>query len=149
MQDGAEMKDRSEANRLNDIMIGVSQIAATIFRNNVGVGWAGKAEKQTQVRMVQVHPGDVVVRNARPLRAGLCKGSADLIGWIPVLITQEMVGTTIAAFLSLEVKTETGVLTVEQRRFSDAVISDGGRAGVARNVYDAVQIALAKVTGKS
>jgi hypothetical protein len=56
-----------------------------------------------------------------------------------------MVGTTIAAFLSLEVKTETGVLTVEQRRFSDAVISDGGRAGVARNSSDAVQIALAKV----
>jgi hypothetical protein len=142
MQIGAEMK---ETNRLNEIMIGVSQIAAKIFRNNVGVGWAGKAEKQTRSRLVQVHPGDVVVRNARPLRAGLCVGSADLIGWVPVVITQEMVGTTVAVFLSLEVKTDTGVLTVEQRRFGDAVISDGGRAGVARNSSDAVQIALAKV----
>jgi hypothetical protein len=146
MQIGAEMK---ETNIQNEIMIALSKAGATIFRNNVGVGWAGKAEKQTQVRMVQVYPGDVIVRNARPLRAGLCKGSADLIGWMPVMITQEMVGETVAVFLAPEIKTKTGASSDEQRRFINAVNNSGGRAGVARNSDDAVQIALAKVTGKS
>jgi hypothetical protein len=143
MQIGAEMK---ETNIQNEIMIALSKAGATIFRNNVGVGWAGKAEKQTQSRLVQVHPGDVVVRNARPLRAGLCKGSADLIGWMPVAITQEMVGETVAVFLAPEIKTKTGASSVEQRRFINAVNKSGGRAGIARNSSDAVQIALAKVT---
>jgi hypothetical protein len=140
MQDGTEMK---ETNIQNEIMIALSKAGATIFRNNVGVGWAGKAEKQTRSGVVQVHPGDVVVRNARPLRAGLCKGSADLIGWMPVAITQEMVGTTVAVFLAPEIKTKTGASSVEQRRFINAVNKSGGRAGVARNSSDAVQIALA------
>jgi hypothetical protein len=142
MQIGAEMK---ETNIQNEIMIALSKAGATIFRNNVGVGWAGKAEKQTQVRMVQVHAGDVVVRNARPLRAGLCKGSADLIGWMPVMITQEMVGETVAVFLAPEIKTKTGASSDAQVRFINAVNNSGGRAGVARNSSDAVQIALAKV----
>jgi hypothetical protein len=74
-----------EANIQNGIMIALSKVGATIFRNNVGLGWTGKAIKQTKEAMVKVYPGDVLVKNARPLHAGLCKGSADLIGWMPVV----------------------------------------------------------------
>jgi hypothetical protein len=146
MQIGAEMK---ETNIQNEIMIALSKAGATIFRNNVGVGWAGKAEKHNKSIIIEVHPCDVVVRNARPLRAGLCVGSADLIGWVPVVITQEMVGTTVAVFLAPEIKTKTGASSDAQVRFINAVNNSGGRAGIARNSSDAVQIALAKVTGKS
>jgi hypothetical protein len=136
-----------EANIQNGIMIALSKVGATIFRNNVGLGWAGKTfkyKKEGWVR-VYVYPGDVLVKNARPLHAGLCKGSADLIGWMPVVITQDMVGSTVAVFLAPEVKTETGRASPDQVNFANAVNRAGGRAGIARNSDDAVQIALAKV----
>jgi hypothetical protein len=136
-----------EANIQNGIMIALSKVGATIFRNNVGLGWTGKAIKQTKEAMVKVYPGDVLVKNARPLHAGLCKGSADLIGWMPVVVTQDMVGSTVAVFLAPEVKTETGRASPDQVNFANAVNRAGGRAGIARNSDDAVQIALAKVNG--
>ncbi len=51
--------------------------------------------------------------NGRPVRFGLCNdsaelgkryASADLIGIMPVLVTQEMVGRTLGVFVSLECK---------------------------------------------
>jgi ribosomal protein S19 len=42
---------------------------------------------------------------ADPVQFGLCKGSADLIGWKRVTVTPEMVGSTVAVFTSIEVKT--------------------------------------------
>ena len=75
--------------------------------------------------------------NGRPVQFGLCKGSADLIGWKRVTVTEEMVGSTVAVFLSIEVKTPTGRLRPEQQQWLDAVQTAGGIAGVARSVSDA------------
>ena len=75
--------------------------------------------------------------NGRPVSFGLCKGSADLIGWRTVTITPEMVGQQVAVFTSIEVKTATGRLRPEQQQWLDAVQSAGGIAGVARSVEDA------------
>jgi hypothetical protein len=65
------------------------------------------------------------------------KGSADLIGWKRVTVTPEMVGSTVAVFLSIEVKTPTGRIRPEQQQWLDAVQAAGGIAGVARSVEDA------------
>lgn len=77
-------------------------------------------------------------RTGRPVQFGLARGSADLIGWRTVTVTPEMVGTRIAVFTSLEVKTLRGRLTPQQRSWMDAVRAAGGIAGVVRSVADAI-----------
>jgi hypothetical protein len=79
-------------------------------------------------------------RTGRPVQFGLARGSADLIGWRTITITPEMVGTQIAVFTSIEVKTPTGHLTPEQRNWLGAVRKAGGIAGVARSICDANEI---------
>jgi hypothetical protein len=104
-----------------------------LWRNNVGTGWAGQATRVTAGNLQAIahtlRPGDVVVRNARPLHAGLCVGSSDLIGY-------RRVGD-LAQFVALEVKSATGRPTPEQTRFLDHISSAGGCAAVIRSVEDA------------
>ncbi len=88
-------------------------------------------------RLFRNNTGTLRDANGRPVQFGLCKGSADLIGWKRVTITPEMVGSTVAVFLSIEVKTATGRLRPEQQQWMDAVQAAGGIAGVARSVSDA------------
>jgi len=76
-------------------------------------------------------------RTGRLVTFGLAKGSADLIGWRTVTITQAMVGTRLAVFTSIEVKTATGRLRPEQQQWIHAVTQAGGIAGIARSVTDA------------
>ena len=76
-------------------------------------------------------------RTGRLVTFGLARGSADLIGWRTVTITQAMVGTRLAVFLSIEVKTATGRLRPEQQQWIHAVTQAGGIAGIARSVTDA------------
>jgi hypothetical protein len=88
-------------------------------------------------RLFRNNTGTLKDANGRPVQFGLCKGSADLIGWRTVTITPDMVGTQVAVFASIEVKTATGRLRPEQQQWLDAVQSAGGIAGVARSVSDA------------
>jgi hypothetical protein len=88
-------------------------------------------------RLFRNNTGTLKDQHGRPVSFGLCKGSADLIGWRTVTVTPEMVGTTVAVFTSIEVKTATGRLRPEQQQWLDAVLSAGGIAGVARSVSDA------------
>ena len=76
-------------------------------------------------------------RTGRLVTFGLARGSADLIGWRTVTITQAMVGTRLAVFTSIEVKTPTGRIRPEQQAWLDAVTHAGGLAGIARSVTDA------------
>lgn len=109
-----------------------------MFRQNVGVGWVGKSWRCPKGgTTVTLSAGDVVVRNARPLHAGLCEGSGDLIGWRTVEITPEMVGQRIAQFVSLEAKEGSGRLSPEQRNWRDQVRAAGGVAEEVRSVEDA------------
>jgi hypothetical protein len=107
-----------------------------LWRNNVGTGWAGQATKVTpgnrQAIAAALRPGDVVIRQGRPLHAGLCKGSSDLIGYRQI--------DGIAQFVALEVKSATGRATKEQDQFIDHIQAAGGLAGIARSVDDAAAI---------
>jgi hypothetical protein len=89
------------------------------------------------VRLYRNNTGTLRDQHGRPVSFGLCKGSADLIGWRTVTITPEMVGQQVAVFTSIEVKTASGRLRPEQRQWLDAVQAAGGIAGVARSADDA------------
>ena len=95
-------------------------------------------------RLFRNNTGTLRDANGRPVQFGLCKGSADLIGWKRVTITPDMVGSTVAVFASIEVKTATGRLRPEQQQWLDAVQAAGGIAGVARSVEDAQRIMTAE-----
>jgi hypothetical protein len=115
------------------ILLACGSGSVRLWRNNVGTGWAGQATKVTpgNIRAVAaaLRPGDVVVRQGRPLHAGLCVGSSDLIGYRQV--------DGVAQFVALEVKSATGRPTKEQSQFIDHINGAGGVAGIVRSVADA------------
>jgi hypothetical protein len=121
-----------EINIQRNIMLAVSKAGARIFRNNVGTAWAGKS--------YAAKDGKRVIENAQLIRFGLCTGSSDLIGWKSLTITPEMVGTKVAIFCAVEVKTFKGRARDEQKNFIDKLTNDGGFAGVARTEDEAVEI---------
>ena len=94
-------------------------------------------------RLFRNNTGTLKDQHGRPVQFGLCKGSADLIGWKRVTVTPDMVGQQVAVFLSIEVKTATGRLRPEQQQWLDAVQAAGGIAGVARSVEDAQRLTTA------
>lgn len=131
----------NEQGIMHSAMMAVSRAGTRIWRQNVGMAVAGKAEWMKSGRVIRVEAGDCVVRKARPFHAGLCKGSSDLIGITPVVITPDMVGRTLGVFTALEVKKPGGCATDEQSNFLDQILKLGGFAGVARSDDDAIAIA--------
>ena len=110
---------KQETNILKSIMLAVSGHGSKLFRNNVGLFTTDTGDK---------------------VRTGLCKGSHDLIGWTPVVITRQMVGTKIAVFTSIEVKTPKGRASDGQKNWTHQVQLDGGLSDIARDDDDALQI---------
>lgn len=123
----------SEKTLMHRIMVAVSDAGTRIFRNHVGMAYQG-----TRVQHEMLQPGDVLLKNARPVTHGLGTGSSDLVGWTPVKITRAMVGKTFAVFTAIEVKAGTG-LSKEQANFLKEVRRAGGLACEARSVEHAVQ----------
>lgn len=110
----------TESRVVRQCLLRASRLGARLFRNNVGRLKVGE-------RWVQY---------------GLCVGSSDLIGWMPVTVTPEMVGTTVAVFVAIEAKTISGALRPEQRAFLQATRDAGAIAEVVRSVAD-LEMALA------
>ena len=115
------------------ILLACGSGSTRLWRNNVGTGWAGPATRVTagnlQAAAGALRPGDIIIRGGRPLHAGLCVGSSDLIGYRTI--------GGVAQFVALEVKSATGRPSAEQTRFIDHIRSAGGCAGVVRSVADA------------
>ena len=118
----------SERRIQSEILMAAAANGMTLFRNNVGQGWTGKAERLAD--------GSVLIREPRPLHAGLCKGSSDLIGLRPLVVTDSMVGETLAQFVAVEVKSKRGRVTADQQRFLTFVHDAGGMDVVARCAGD-------------
>ena len=95
-------------------------------------------------RLFRNNTGTLKDQHGRPVQFGLCKGSADLIGYRTITITPDMVGQQVAVFLSIEVKTPTGRIRPEQQQGLDTIQAAGGIAGVARSVEDALRIVTAQ-----
>lgn len=132
----------SDSPFLKRILLACSRGSSRLFRCNRGTGWIGKAERVARPTSVTLNPGDVLVRNARPLRAGLADGNGDLIGWVSREIRLEHVGQRWAVFTSLEAKEGTGRMSPDQKNWREQVLQAGGIAAEVRSVEDA-QRALA------
>jgi len=105
-----------EGELLRRILLQSSEQGARLFRNNTALGWVGD--------VVSRSPSVLVLQNYRPLRAGLCVGGSDLIGWTP--------RDGIAVFTAIEAKTGRLKPTHEQESFLAAVERAGGIARVVR-----------------
>ncbi|PHS13446.1 MAG: VRR-NUC domain-containing protein [Blastopirellula sp.] len=116
----------------NRILLALSEAGCTVWRNETAGAWVGQILHKTG--------SQVTLKNARLLKLGLCKGSSDVIGIRPVLITQEMVGKTIGQFIAPEIKTKDGKLSDDQVKFCRAVIKAGGRAGPATSPDEALKL---------
>lgn len=105
----------TESPLMRRVLLHASRLGMRLFRNQVGV---------------------YQLKDGRWLRSGLCVGSSDLIGWTPVVVTQEMVGKTVAVFTACETKAGRKQATDEQRQFIDTVTLSGGLAVVIRAEAD-------------
>ena len=95
------------------IILYASQCGCTLFKNEMGVGKSV---------------------SGNTIKYGLCNGSSDLIGWTPITITEDMVGSKVAVFTAVEVKLNKHgkyKATESQKLFISAVLKNGGYAGVA------------------
>jgi hypothetical protein len=84
-------------------------------------------------------------RDGRAVRAGLCVGSSDLIGVLTVRVPHTdgapfpLYYATIGRFIALEVKTRTGRVSPEQKRFLELVRRMGGFGAVVRSPEEALE----------
>lgn len=113
----------NEKNEINKILLGLPD-NRRMFRNNVGMAWSGV--------IISKGINTITLNNPRPLHAGLCTGSSDLIGWTTIEVTPDMVGKKLAVFTALEVKTGRVQVTAEQQNFIDTVNKSGGIAEIVR-----------------
>ena len=121
----------------NEIRLHVSrEQLGTLFRANVGQGWAGKVQRMH----LTPDTNTILLVNPRPFSTGLPAGFPDLFGFVPVTITPDMVGQEIAVFAAVEVKQKTGRVSAKQRDMMAFLQKHGARAGVARSVDDAARI---------
>lgn len=97
----------------NLLQISLSKAGLRVFRNNCGIFFT---------------------EQGTPTRSGLCKGSGDLIGWIPA----GWIGNDRSIFLSIETKTGTGRVRPEQESWLKAVNDSGGVAIICRPGDDVV-----------
>lgn len=116
------------------LIIMASQLGHRLFRCQTAQGWVGESVRFSKDQKVFVHCGDVLIRKARPLHAGLVDGGSDLIGWH---------GKT-GQFIALETKTTDGKTAKErivtQQNFIDAVNKSGGIAGIVRTEEEGFEL---------
>ena len=86
----------NESELLKKIQVKLSP-QTILFRNNVGTGWTGTVKRSKT-------GSGIYIENPRPLNAGLCVGSSDLIGWKLIEVTPDKVGKKIAVFVAIEGK---------------------------------------------
>lgn len=127
----------SENELINKILQVTNHGDSRLFRNNTGMGWVGGPVIRGSNQHAQVYPGDVLIRNARPLHTGLCKGGSDLIGIKKIIITPDMVDKIFGVLVAAEVKTGKAKATEEQRNFLRLINQFGGLADVVRSPLDA------------
>lgn len=130
------------SNLVNAVLIEASRLYARLFRRNVGLAWVSTDFMKFDIAgrvTINVKPGDILLRQARPFKNGE-KGQSDTYGWKSVVVTQDMVGQTIAQHAEVECKTGSGRESTEQKNWGDLVKKSGGIYGVARSVEDVARI---------
>lgn len=121
----------NEAELMKRCQVLFSRQGARVFRNNSAMAWVSNniVRATSHVMSTMIHPGDVLLRNARPLHAGLGVGTSDLIGWVPFNIG----GYVVPVFTACEVKSDRGRATEEQTNFIKTVNESGGLGMIVRS----------------
>jgi ribosomal protein S19 len=125
-----------ETNIVNAIRRDCSQGAIRLFRNGTGQAYEGQI-RSPKGGVGKFSQDMIILRDPRIVRYGLAVGSSDLIGWRSIEITPDMVGQKIAQFVALEVKTDKGKMTDNQRHFIQQVNQAGGAGSVIHSVAEA------------
>jgi hypothetical protein len=115
----------TEATIMRQIQLAASRLGNRLWRNNVGVGWVGWSRRITAQGQYTLMPGDVVVRAARPLHAGLAVGSGDLIGYTMI--------DDLPVFTSIECKSATGSSSEAQIAWHKFISAEGAISGECRS----------------
>ena len=105
----------------------------TTFRQDVGSGYPAEKRKEFRATKDGVFPvkkGDLIIKNPSRIKYGLEEGSGDLIGWTEKIITPDMIGETVAIFTSVEDKSESDRISVEQIIWLLNIQAAGGVAKV-------------------
>lgn len=103
----------SERDFINQVLVLASQAGMRLSRNNCG--------------RLQDKRGRYVTFGV------FSPGGSDLIGFTPITITPEMVGSRVAVFTALELKCGVTRLTGKQRHFIKTVREAGGFASVVHD----------------
>jgi hypothetical protein len=110
----------SEAQLQAEARVLASKLGAIVYRNNVG-SWLDK--------------------NGRKVAYGVCNpGGSDLIGIMPIKVTQEMVGSTIGRFVAIEIKDAGKKPTKDQEMFLNIIKNNGGIAGYIDDISQLVSL---------
>lgn len=102
------------------------------FNNPVGIGYMGKLISQRKDRFTI---------EGRKISIGFGRGTSDVIGIRPVVITQDMVGKTIGQFCAFEMKKDNWKFKntkheQEQLKFINVIRNLGGCAGFTASESD-------------
>ncbi len=109
---------------------------ATLFRLNTGKGWVSNGG-----RPQRLPNGSVVLPYAQPITLGFglvngdpVEGASDLVGYSSVVVTQAMVGHTLAVLTTFECKASGGGhKRTAQQHFVDVVKAAGGIASIVNS----------------
>lgn len=97
-----------------------------------------KVGSRSDTRLFRNNQGVATYPDGSQVRYGICNpGGSDLIGYHSRIITPDMVGTKVAIFTAIEVKSQDGRIKPEQQKFIDTINDAGGIATVARSVEQA------------
>lgn len=125
---------------LNRTLVAASSIKDAIVRlwlNPCGQGVVGRSiQRISKCEMVEVYPGDYVVRAGTRVTFGLLPGSGDIIGEVSFVVQPEHVGRRMAAFLSAEGKTGAGRMNDDQRAWHEARKASGAISVEVREPED-------------
>ena len=108
----------------------------TFWRVNVVSGFTGPYIRNSNKTVTITKPSWI--------STGVPKGFPDLIGIKPIVISPNMIGKTIGQFAFIEVKSEHGRLSQEQKLMMELLRSQGGIGGVARSVDEAISLIRCK-----
>jgi len=121
------IRDKSEKAIQAEVLVGVSALEDVMcWRENSGFAWVGEEVKARVGRTIVVTPDMKILKDARPLRAGV-PGIADVMG----------VGNRRA--FALEIKDADGRQETSQMRFEEAFTRAGGAYSVVRSREEAVE----------
>ena len=127
-----------ETNIRNTAVIAASKVGARLFRNQVGAGWVCPPTRTK--KYTKNGKRYVLLEDPRWLEYGFPVGSGDDQGFLPVVITQDMVGHKFARYVNAEAKTDKGRPGKGQAEWHEFVWSNGGLSGFYRSDADMLRI---------